>query len=55
MKVIVEYGVQKDLISISGVEEITQLPFGYYFTLSKDSHVSLDKDKVHSMEIIPDA
>ena len=55
MKVIVEYGVQKDLISISGVEEITQLPFGYYITLAKDSSVTLDKNKVHSMEILPDA
>lgn len=55
MKVIIEYGTQNVLITISGVEAVTQLPFGYHITLAKDSSVTLDDNKVHSMEIIPDA
>lgn len=55
MKVLIEYGEQNDLITISGVEAVTQLPFGYHITLAKDSSVTVQDDKVHSMEILPDA
>ena len=55
MKVVIEYGNKYDLITISGVESVTQLPFGYDIKLAKDSTVTISNYKVHSMEILPDA
>lgn len=53
MKVVIEYGTGKNTIIISKVNELLELPFGYEAVFSDDSSVTIDKEKIHSMEILP--
>ena len=53
MKLIIEYGKGKNLITVNGVESISQLPFGLLITFTDNETYTLDTEKLHSMEILP--
>lgn len=53
MKVVIEYGKAKNLITIHGVKEILELPFGYRLEFTSESNIVIAKDTVESMEILP--
>jgi len=55
MKLIIEYGKGKNLITVNGVESISQLPFGLYITFTDNDSYVLDTTKLHSLEVLPDA
>ena len=54
MKLIIEYGKSKNLITIHGVTEILDFPYGYMTVhTSASGRIELTKDKIESMEILP--
>lgn len=55
MKVVIEYGTGKNTIIISKVRELSELPFAYLIQFFDDTSINIAKDRIHSMEIIPDA
>lgn len=55
MKILIEYGKGKNLITINGVESISQLPFGLLITFTDNDTYTLDTQKLHSLEVLPDA
>lgn len=55
MRLIIEYGKGKNLITINGVESISQLPFGLHITFTDNETYTLDTQKLHSLEVLPDA
>lgn len=55
MKLIIEYGKGKNLITVKGVESISQLPFGILITFTDNDTYTLDTQKLHSLEVLPDA
>lgn len=55
MKILIEYGNGKNLITINGVESISQLPFGLLITFTDNDTYTLDTQKLHSLEVLPDA
>ena len=55
MKLIIEYGKGKNLITVNGVESISQLPFGLLITFTDNDTYTLDTQKLHSLEVVPDA
>lgn len=55
MKLIIEYGKGKNLITVNGVESISSLPFGLLITFTDNDTYTLDTQKLHSLEVLPDA
>lgn len=55
MKLVIEYGKGKNLITVNGVESISQLPFGLLITFTDNDTYTLDTQKLHSLEVLPDA
>ena len=55
MKLIIEYGKGKNLITVNNVESISQLPFGVLITFTDNETYTLDTQKLHSLEVLPDA
>lgn len=55
MKLIIEYGKGKNLITVNSVESISQLPFGLLITFTDNDTYTLDTQKLHSLEVLPDA
>lgn len=55
MKLIIEYGKGKNLITVNGVESLFQLPFGLLITFKDNETYVLDTKKLHSLEVLPDA
>lgn len=55
MKLLIEYGKGKNLITINGVESISQLPFGLLITFTDNDTYTLDTQKLYSLEVLPDA
>lgn len=53
MKLIIEYGKSKNLITIHNVENIWELPFGYRLEFTSAENIVIDKEKIESMEILP--
>ena len=55
MKLITKYGKGKNLITVNGVDSISQLPFGLLITFSDGESIIVDLNKLHSLEVLPDA
>lgn len=55
MKLIIEYGKGKNLITVNRVESLSQLPFGLLITFTDNETYTLDTQKIQSLEVIPDA
>ena len=55
MKLIIEYGKGKNLITVNDVESISQLPFGILISFTDNETYTLDTQKLHSLEVLPDA
>lgn len=55
MKMILEYGKCKNLITIKGIESISELPFGLLITFTDNTSYTIDTQKVTSLEVLPDA
>ena len=47
MKLIIEYGKGKNLITVNGVESISQLPFGLLITFTDNDTYTLDTQKLY--------
>ena len=55
MKLIIEYGKGRNLITVNNVESISQLPFGLLITFIDNDTYTLDTQKLHSLGVLPDA
>lgn len=55
MKIQFEYGTHKNLIRISNVDSVDELPFGYHFIFKTGDDLIIDKCHITKMEILPDA
>lgn len=55
MKIQFEYGTHKNLIRISNVDSIDELPFAYHFIFKSSDDLIIDKTAIMKLEILPDA
>lgn len=55
MKLIIEYGKGKNLVTVNNVESIYQLPFGIQITFTDNEELIVDTKKIHSLEVLLNA
>lgn len=55
MKLIIEYGIGKNLITVNGVVSISKIPYGLLIKFTDNETYKLDTQKLHSLEVLPDA